>query len=189
MKRVFCMLRRHVALPSPLFSLFLFTLSLSLCLSLSGCGRPFKVETAPGFIELENQGEYAYRATTPEGVVVAVRVIDDEDRADVDFWAKAVTLQLRDVSGYALLDQKDVVSLDGSKGKQLHFGHDEDKKPYEYLVQIYAAQGRLFFVEAGGAKEHMDRSRASVEWTMKSVKVKCDTLVSPVLASRTCNRW
>jgi hypothetical protein len=24
---------------------------------------------------------------------------------------------------------------------------------------------------------------------MKSVKVKCDTIVSPVLASRTCNRW
>jgi hypothetical protein len=157
--------------------------------SLAACGRPFKVDTAPGFIELENQGEYAYRATTPEGVVVAVRVIDDEDRADVDFWAKAMLLQLRDVSGYALLDQKDVTSRDGTKGKEMHFGHDEDKKPYEYYVQIYAAQGRLFVVEAGATKDQMDRARASVEWTMKSVKVKCDTIVSPVLASKTCGRW
>jgi hypothetical protein len=161
----------------------------ALALSLSGCGRPFKIDTAPGFVELENQGEYAYRATTPEGVVVAVRVIDDEDRADVDFWSKAMLLQLRDVSGYALLDQKDVVSRDGTKGKQMHFGHDEDKKPYEYYVEIYAAQGRLFVVEAGATKELMDRARPSVEWTMKTVKVKCDTIVSPVLASKTCNRW
>lgn len=157
--------------------------------SATGCGRPFKVDTAPGFIELAGQGEYAYRATTPEGVVVAVRVVEDEERADVDFWAKAVTLQMRDVSGYALLSSKDVESRDGTKGKELRFGHDEDKKPYEYVVQIYAAQSRLFVVEAGGAKDQMDRAKASVDWTMKSVKVKCDTIVSPVLASRTCGRW
>jgi len=158
-------------------------------ISLGGCGRPFKMETAPGFIELAGQNDYAYRATTPDGVVVAVRVVEDEDRADVDFWAKSVTLQMRDVSGYALLATKDVESRDGTKGKELRFGHDEDKKPYEYVVQIYAAQSRLFLVEAGGTKEQMDRSKASVDWMMKSVKVKCDTFVSPVLASRTCHTW
>lgn len=157
--------------------------------SLGGCGRPFKVETAPGFIELAGQNDFAYRATTPEGVVVGIRVIEDEERADIDFWAKAVTLQMRDVSGYALLSTKDVQSRDGTKGKELRFGHDEDKKPYEYVVHLYAAQNRLFVVEAGGAKEQMDRAKASVDWTMKSVKVKCDTIVSPVLASKTCGRW
>ena len=35
----------------------------------------------------------------------------------------------------------------------------------------------------------MERARPHVEWMMKSAKVKCDTFVSPVLASRTCNRW
>ncbi len=157
--------------------------------SLAGCGRPFKVETAPGFIELAGQNDYAYRATTPEGVVIGVRVVEDEERADVDFWAKAVTLQMRDVSGYALLSQKDVESRDGTKGKELRFGHDEDKKPYEYVVHLYAAQSRIFVVEAGGTKEQMDRAKASIDWTMKSVKVKCDTIVSPVLASKTCGRW
>jgi len=156
---------------------------------LTGCGRPFKIETAPGFIELENQGDFSYRATTPEGVVVAVRVVDDEKRGDLDFWTKALVLQLRDVSGYALLASKDVTSLDGTKGKELRFGHDEDNKPFEYLLTVYLAQGRLFLIEAGGSKEQMDKARPSVEWMQKSVKVKCDTIVSPVLASRTCNRW
>ncbi|MBL8612415.1 MAG: serine/threonine protein kinase [Myxococcales bacterium] len=156
---------------------------------LAGCGRPFKIQTAPGFIELENQAEYAYRATTPEGVVVAVRVVDDESRGDIDFWTKALVLQLRDVSGYALLSTKEVTSLDGTKGKELRFGHDEDNKPFVYVLSVYLAQGRLFLVEAGGSKEQMDRAQASVDWMMKSVKVKCDTFVSPVLASRTCNRW
>ncbi len=154
-----------------------------------GCGRPFDVKTAPGFVALENQAQHDFRATTPEGVVVAVRVVPDEDRGDLSFWTKALTLQMRDVSGYALLESVDVVSADGTKGRLLKFGHDEDKKPYAYWLGIYPAQGRLFLVEAGGTKDAFDRALPNVEWTMKSVRVRCKHVFAPVLASRTCNRW
>ena len=158
----------------------------------TACGRPFKVQTAPGFVELEKQQdyEYHYRATSPEGVVFAVKTIDvDESKGDLDFWTKAVTLQLRDVQGYSLLDTKDVTSLDGTKGKTLRFGHDEDGKPFEYWLTLYLAQSRLFLVEAGGAQAHFERFKPSVEWMEKSVAVKCSGFLSPVLSSRTCNRW
>jgi hypothetical protein len=162
---------------------------IGLVFSLAACGKPFKVETAPGFVELENQAEYAYRSTTPEGMVFAIRVIDDEKRGDLGFWTRALTLQMRDVSGYALLETSDVKSRDGTAGKLLKFGHDEDNKPYSYWLAIYMAQDRLFLVEAGGTKEQADRMRPQIDWMLKSVKVQCDTFVSPVLASRTCNKW
>ncbi len=161
-------------------------------LGTTACGRPFKVETAPGFVELENQADtsdYRYRATTPEGVTFGVRVIEDEERGDLKFWQQALTLQLRDVTGYALLDVTDVKAGDGTPGKLLRFGHDEDAKPYLYQVAFYQAQKRLFLVEIGGTKDQMDKQRPQVEWMLKNVKVKCDALVSPVFASRTCNRW
>ena len=160
-------------------------------LGLVACGRPFKVQTAPGFVPLENQSGYSYdyRATTPEGVVLAIRALDDEDRGDLAFWTQALTLQLRDVSGYALLETVDTTSRDGTKGKLLKLGHDEDGKPFTYWVGVYLAQGRLFIVEAGGQKDAFDRAKPGVESMLASVKVKCDTIVSPVLASRTCNKW
>ncbi|MFO0734953.1 MAG: serine/threonine protein kinase [Labilithrix sp.] len=172
-------------------TLVLRILGLLSILALVGCGRPFKVETAPGFVPLENQSGYSYdyRATTPEGVVVAIRVIDDEERGDLAFWTQALTLQLRDVSGYALLETTDTRSRDGTKGKLLKLGHDEDGKPFTYWVGVYLAQGRLFIVEAGGQKDAFERAKPNVEWMLASVKVKCDTFVSPVLASRTCNKW
>lgn len=156
--------------------------------SLVGCGRPFDVKTAPGFVELANQSTYAYRATTPEGVVVAVRVVDDEERGDLAFWTQVVTNQLRDVNGYALLSSEDVRSLDGTPGRRLELGRDEDNKPYTYWVTIFLAQDRLFMVEAGGAKELFDRARPSVDWMTKSVRVRCTRWV-PFVTSRTCNRW
>jgi hypothetical protein len=160
--------------------------------ALLGCGRPFKIETAPGFVELENQGdtsEYAYRATTPEGVTLGARVVPDEKRGDLAFWTRALTLQLHDVTGYAMLEAADVKSGDGTPGKLLKMGHDEDGKPYLYWLAVFMAQSRLFLVEAGGTKEQMERARPQLEWMMRSVKVKCDTFVSPIFASRTCNKW
>ena len=157
----------------------------------AGCGRPFHVKTAPGFIELEGQTTegYLYRATTPDGVVLGVRVIEGEERGDLPFWVRSVTLQLRDIKGYALLDTVDTKSNDGTPGKKLRFGSDEGKRPYLYEVSIFRTTSRLFLVETGGPKEQVERTRASVDWMLATLRVRCNTVVSPVLASRTCNRW
>lgn len=163
----------------------------SLGLVAIGCGRPFDVKTAPGFIELQAQAEegYLYRATTPDGVVIGMRVIEDEERGDLSFWVRTLTNQLRDVKGYALLETTDTKSRDGTPGKRLRFGSDEGKKPYTYELALFQAQGRLFLVETGGPKEQVERARPSLEWMHANLRVRCNSLVSPVLASRTCNRW
>jgi hypothetical protein len=139
--------------------------------------RPFDIKTAPGFLELkEDSASYAYRATTPEGVVVAVRVVglEGEGSDDLSFWTKALTLQMRDVSGYALLESHDVRSLDGVSGKQLRFGRDESGKPYVYWLTFFTVPGgsKLVIVEAGGAKATFENASPSVQWMIQSVRVK-----------------
>jgi hypothetical protein len=156
---------------------------------LGGCGRPLNVKTAAGFVELHEEGDYAYRATTPDGVVFAVRVIDDEARGDLGFWTHALTLQMHDVDGYALLETKDVTAKDGTPGKLLRFGHDEGNKPFAYWLAVYMAQNRLYVVEAGGAKGGMEGASPRVEQMLASLELRCGSIVAPVLASRTCNRW
>ena len=153
------------------------TLAILFCaLSMIACARPFDVRTAPGFIELKEREstEYAYRATSPEGIVVAVRVVDLEGEGsdDLAFWTRALTLQLRDVNGYALTDALDVRSLDGTAGKQLRFGHDENGKPYVYWSTFWIANHHLVITEAGGVKTTFEKYAPSVEWMIKSVRVR-----------------
>jgi hypothetical protein len=119
---------------------------------------------------------------------MAVRVAED-DRGDLAFWTRAVTLRMRQEGGYALLATADVRSKDGTPGKELTFGHDEGGKPFVYLVRLFTAQSRVFVVETGGPKAEVERYKSSLDWMLASVQVKCDTFVSPVLASKTCNRW
>jgi hypothetical protein len=165
--------------------------ALTLILSaMTGCGRPFDVKTPRGFVELENQGpDYAYRATTADGVVVAVRTVDASGRQDLGFWEQAVALQLRDASGYALLGTKDVRSGDGTPGRELDFGRDQNGKPYAYRVALFTAQDRVFLLEAGGAKASVARYGDALDWQVTTFNAKCGFFLAPVFASRTCNRW
>jgi len=142
-------------------------------LLLVGC-KPVDIKTAPGFLQLKEEGSYAYRATTPERVVVAVRVEDMEGDGsdDLSFWTRALTLQMRDGNGYALLETHDVQSLDGVKGKQLRFGHDEDGKPFSYLLTFFPTGKKLVLVEAGGMKPQFDAAASSVQWMIQSVRVR-----------------
>jgi hypothetical protein len=159
-------------------------------LAAAGCGRPFDVKTAPGMVELDNQTpQYEYRSLTPEGVVMAVRVVDIGDRGDLEFWSRATLLRVRQMDGYALLASSDVKSRDGTAGRELRFGHDESGKPYLYTLRLFVAQSRLFVVEAGGPRDQMERYKTSLDWMEASVKVRCPGFLSPVLSSSTCNRW
>jgi hypothetical protein len=163
----------------------------ALLLAATACGRPFKIKTPPGLLELdEKESDYAYRAVAPDGVVVAVRVVDTDDRGDLDLWSRAATLRMRQMNGYALLATTDVKSADGTPGKRLVFGHDEaGGKPFVYEVRLFVAQSRLFVLEAGGSKEQMDRYARSVEFMAGSLRVQCGAFGYPVFASHTCGKW
>lgn len=164
--------------------------TLLLALSAAACGRPFDVKTPNGFVELPDQDPaYDYRATTPDGVVASVRALDVDGAGTLDFWTRAITLRMRGASGYALLDTADVRSADGTPGKRLRFGHDQNGKPYRYDVTIFWTPSRLFLLEAGGARDAMAALEPTLEEQAKTFRARCGSLVAPVLASRTCNRW
>jgi hypothetical protein len=140
-----------------------------------GCARPFDIKSAPGFVEVHEEGSaYDYRAVVPDGVAVAVRAVDiDEGQPrDVAFWERAFALRTRELDGYALVSSGDARSLDGSAGRELVFGHDEQGKPYVYRVRLFVSGSKLIVAEAGGARDEMERWHTSVDWMLASVKVR-----------------
>jgi hypothetical protein len=120
------------------------------------CGQSFEAKTPAGFVELdETDPAYAYRATTADGLVVAVREIDHEPQGELSFWSRAVENEMRQRGGYALLAQRDVKTRDGLTGKELRFGHDEGNVPHQYNVTLFVTDAKLYVLEAGGTKELM----------------------------------
>lgn len=135
-----------------------------------GCGRRVDAKAAPGFVELKDDPDYAFRAVAPEGVAVAARVVKLDEPMEVAFWERAVSLRMRELEGYALVDTKNVTTRDGIAGRELVFGHDEQGKPYVYRVRLFSHEKKLLVVEAGGAKEQMDRFAAQVDWMLQAMR-------------------
>ena len=142
--------------------------------SLAGCGKPFDVTTAPGFVELENQHDFDYRATTPEGVVVGDPVVDleGEKSGDLAFWTRALTLQLRDVTGYALLETRDVQSRDGTKGASSASVTTRTASPSCTGSRSSSSGKHLVLVEAGGTKGKFERYETSVRVDGQNLRLK-----------------
>jgi hypothetical protein len=138
----------------------------------TACGRPFDVKTAPGLVELQHQEpDYQYRAISPEGVVMGVRVVDVDKQGDLEFWTRATTLRMRELEGYALLGAADVKSRDGRPGHELRFGHDEHGKPFLYTLRIFVGRGKLFLVETGGPKKEVEHYQGQLDWMQASLKL------------------
>jgi hypothetical protein len=146
------------------------------------CGQSFEAKTPAGFVELdETDPAYAYRATTADGLVVAVREVENEPRGELSFWARAVENELRQRGGYALLAQRDVKTHEGLPGKQLRFGHDEGNQPHEYNVTLFVkdstsmlfwTNSSLYVLEAGGTKELMTRHAKALDDYVTSFHAK-----------------
>lgn len=110
--------------------------SLLISIAALGCSV-FRPATPPGFVELPDQDDYDYRATTADGVVIAVRAIEHEPGGELSFWVRAIEKHAREQNGYALLETLEVKNAQNLSGKQLRFGHDEGKHPHLYYVTLF----------------------------------------------------
>lgn len=161
-------------------STLLVPLALLAACATTGCGRPFDIKTPPGLVELDDQEPaYSYRAITPEGVAVGVKVVDlEQNQGDLAFWERATSLRMHQLDGYAFLGEADLKSRNGVAGHELRFGHDEDGKPYVYTLRVFLTHkgwpskgSRLFLVESGGPREEVARYQRALDWMQASLEV------------------
>lgn len=138
---------------------------MSLALVTLGCSVPFQAAAPAGFVVLEDQHHqgYDFRATDPDGLVLAVRSIDNDPRGDQQFWSQAIANRLRDMGGYSLLERREVKVKSGHAGVQFRFGHDEGRTPHLYTLTLFVTPDRLFVLEAGGEKKLFESNTAKVD--------------------------
>ena len=140
--------------------------------ALFGAGCSPLLATPPRFLELEEErGAFDYRATSADGVVIGARKLDyDSDRGGgLDFWSDAVKQRLSQMGGYALLEEKAVKTTEGVAGKQLRFGRDENRVPYQYWITLFVAGDDLFVVEAGGPVDKIKTHEAGIDKAIASL--------------------
>lgn len=137
---------------------------LALAALLGGCGTASHLTPPTNFLELDEPGDsYTQRATSAEGVVMAVREVDNDPYGPLAFWVEAIKRRMRTVRGYALVEEKDVRAASGEAGKQLRFGHDESGGPFFFWLTIFVTNDNVLVLEAGGKKDVFEAAQPQIE--------------------------
>ncbi len=146
-------------------------------LSLLGgaCGPAFVLERPADFLELDDSRNaprgYAYRATSADGAVVAVRRLENRGHGSLAFWTEVIRNQLRYGGGYAVLEETSVRAASGESGTRLVCGRDQGGRTYTYWVTLFVVDEQLFVVEAGGEREAFERARPAVEASLAGFRI------------------
>lgn len=142
---------------------------------LGGCGHHFELAAPDDFVALQEDEQarrgYAMRATSADGVVIAVREIANDRHGSREFWVQAIRNRLRRAGGYALLEESDVRAATGETGYQMRFGRDESGRPYAYWLTVFVDDERITLVEAGGRRDTFDEQTASIESAIARVRL------------------
>ena len=137
------------------------TLSLVATLFGSGCSRGFDIKTPDGFAELDDAEGYRYRATSADGVVLAVRREKNEPKGSLDFWAAAVGNELTS-RGYGKPAVESLKSQNGTAGKKLAFRTVKNGRPSVLWVAVFVSDDRVVVVETGGDADHFSQVESKV---------------------------
>ena len=141
----------------------------------TGCGTNFAITTPAGFAELEDQDDYGYRATSPEGVVLAVRREDNAPYGDLSFWSGALDAHLRR-AGYAAVAvdgvwNVEVESADGVIGSQSRYTRVHEGREHAFCVTVFVTDDQVITVETGGDSEFFGDRRESLDKAISSLVI------------------
>lgn len=139
-------------------------------LTLFGCGTSVSMNTPPGFAEIDNDDTYDYRATSAEGVVLAVRHEANDPRGNLEFWSSAVRYEL-ERKGYTRLDKSDIRSPSGLVGRQMRYSVTREGRPHVLWVTVFVTPSSVFVVEAGGDVAHFEAVEKEVDKAVRNLNI------------------
>lgn len=140
-------------------------------LLLAGCPS-LSLHPPQDFVLLEPSRGYTLRATNAEGVVLAVRELDNDPQGTLTFWSNAVGGRLRALRGYVPMGEEPVTAASGQTGRRLSFTRAEGEQPYAYGVSVFVIDDRVVVVEEGGRLDDVQRSREALDLALGSLRLE-----------------
>jgi hypothetical protein len=141
--------------------------ALLLMMLLTGCATPV-LERPSGFAEYV--GTRDYRAVSPEGVVVRVRLVKNDPVQGIEFWTEALKTQLQK-SGYSLVRQEPVETRVGA-AVLLEWAAPVGQEDWIYLTGIAVSGTRIAVAEAAGAFASYQKHRAAILESLRTLEIR-----------------
>ncbi len=147
----------------------------TLAIFATACGTVSKVKTPTGFVALSDDQiewkNYQWKAVSPDGAVVILREVENEQEGAIDFWSEALERDIIANQGYKHIETTDVEAANLS-GKLMRFEALYGGLPYRYNVAIFVTDDWIITVETAASEEVYERHQEALENAIRSTRLK-----------------
>ena len=141
-------------------------------LLLAGCVTS-KIETPPGYHELDSPYGVDYKALSADACAITVSTVDNPKDADLYFVAETSRNHVVRSLGYTLKGEQPVKTDSGLAGKEMLFTHEEAGVQRTYLLTVFVTGGvggKIVRVQAGGESSKLDEDLPKVRKAIATLK-------------------
>jgi hypothetical protein len=141
----------------------------SLVALLAGCATVRPVLEGPkGFAPYREVT--SFRAVSPEGVVLRVRLVANDPPQTLEFWTEALKTQLAG-SGYAAVREESVETRTG-KASLLEWAAPVGEESWIYLTGVAVTPQGIALIEAAGVYASYEKHRAEIIESLRTLEVQ-----------------
>jgi hypothetical protein len=156
---------------------------LLLALAGTACNNDFDPKTPKGFVAFDTSyanrwwqhedkdPEYDYRATSPDGVNLAVRRFKNDPQGDVAYWSDAIVQRLAAYGTYSLTSSRDITNHQGYAGREITLKHSAQGSEHLYRVAVYDRKGWLYVIESGGDTQKMSNWSVALDEAVTGISI------------------
>ncbi len=143
-----------------------YSIVISFVLLFSACA--YKAPVPNGFAEFDYGDDF--KAVNPEGVVYRVKVLENDPKADLEYWTEAVRTRMEH-SGYKEISKEEfkgtLPKLSSTKYVAPYKG-----KAYQYQIVIGVDGDDIYLLEAAGELEKMAEYQKDIDEAIKKIGKK-----------------
>lgn len=153
-----------------------------LAVATSGCDNAFTPKTPQGFVAFDTgyddpwwqqktDSDYDYRATTADGVFLAVRRFKNDPQGDIGYWSEAIAQRLAAYGSYSVTSTRDVTNHQGVAGRELTLKHTAPGTEHSYRIAVYDRNGWLYVLESGGDTQKMSHWSVALDEAVTGISI------------------
>jgi hypothetical protein len=140
-------------------------LPLALLLVIAGCSR-VRIDVPEGFAPAKARGEF--RAISPEGLALRVRVVKNDPQMDLEFWRETLGNHLVR-EGYRGGETSSFTAGE-REGVIFNWTVPYGPETWSYLTAFLVSGKRIYLAEAAGEHTLMRRYRPAIEDALASLR-------------------
>ena len=152
------------------FKNIIFILSVFFILILIAC-QPYTITTPDGFVKLQNEYNYDYRAVSADNSIIAIKYHDNDEEGTLEFWYKVLVNYFTFKKAYKFLESKNLKSANSIEGKGAIFETIYNGIRTKYFIFIFVTKDKVYSLEYTAKADNWDKDFKILEKTIQSMTV------------------